>query len=50
VYSAVFADPTEGRTRAEVGLDKPGAAAYVGLGYTYRFNTPLGSSPFITLE
>jgi hypothetical protein len=50
VYSAVFADPTEGRTRAEVGLDKPGAAAYLGLGYTYRFNTPLGSTPLITLE
>lgn len=35
---------------ADAGLDKGGAAAYVGLGFTYRFNTPLGSSPFITLE
>jgi hypothetical protein len=34
----------------EAGLDKGGVLAYLGLGYTYRFNTPLGSSPFVTLE
>jgi hypothetical protein len=34
----------------EAGLDAGGAAGYFGLGYTYRFNTPLGSSPFVTLE
>ena len=50
VYSAVFADPSEGLSRMEVGLDRGGVAGYVGLGYTYRFNTPLGSSPFVTLE
>lgn len=33
-----------------IGLDKGGAAGYVSVGYTYRFNTPLGSSPFVTLE
>ncbi|MGE0550455.1 MAG: hypothetical protein AB7O24_09265 [Kofleriaceae bacterium] len=50
VYSPVFADPSEGLTRMEVGLDRGGVAGYVGAGYTYRFNTPLGSSPFVTLE
>jgi hypothetical protein len=37
-------------TADEIGLDKAGMLAYLGLGYTYRFNTPLGSSPFIILE
>ena len=49
-YSGVFADPTEGYTRDEVGLNKGGVFGYFGAGYTYRFNTPLGSSPFVTLE
>jgi hypothetical protein len=52
-YSRVFSGPedtTDMLTIAEAGLDKGGAAAYVGLGYTYRFRTPLGSAPFITLE
>jgi hypothetical protein len=55
VYSPVLAGPSAGDpsgsfTAAEVGLDKGGATGYFGLGYTYRFNTPLGSSPFVTLE
>jgi len=53
VYSRVFSGPEDVgdmRTIAEVGLDKGGAAAYFGVGYTYRFRTPLGSAPFITLE
>jgi len=52
VYSPVFLapSPSEGFTAREVGLDAGGAAGYFGLGYTYRFNTPLGSSPFIILE
>ncbi len=50
LYSAVFADPADGSTAMQVGLDRGGAAGYLGLGYTYRFNTPLGSSPFVTLE
>jgi hypothetical protein len=33
-----------------VGLDRGGPAGYFGLGYTYRFNTPFGQSPFVTLE
>jgi len=51
-YSAVFAEPAagEGPSAADYGLDKGGADGYVGLGYTYRFNTPIGSSPFVTLE
>jgi hypothetical protein len=53
VYSKVFAGPDdmgESLTIEEAGLDKGGAAGYIGLGYTYRFRTPLGSAPFITLE
>jgi hypothetical protein len=52
LYSAVFADPSDPSLprRSEVGLDQGGAFGYVGIGYTYRFNTPLGGSPFVTLE
>ena len=53
VYSAVFSGPSAQRTgltadgaRARHG----GAAGYFGLGYTYRFNTPFGNSPFVMLE
>ena len=49
VYSAVVSDSVDFMA-SDVGLDKGGAAAYVSLGYTYRFSTPLGSSPFVTLE
>ena len=48
-YSPVFSE--SGYYAAEdIELDQGGAAGYVSLGYTYRFNTPLGSSPFVTLE
>lgn len=54
VYSRVLSGPEDtfdgGFTIAEAGLDKGGAAAYIGFGYTHRFRTPLGSAPFITLE
>jgi len=50
VYSKVFSDPQDGMTAAEWGLDTGGAAGYGGLGYTYRFNTPFGSGPFVSLE
>jgi hypothetical protein len=52
LYSAVFSEPTDGEsyTAAEWGLDKGGAVGYLSIGYTYRFNTPLGRSPFVTLE
>ncbi|HEX8110759.1 MAG TPA: hypothetical protein VF516_23670 [Kofleriaceae bacterium] len=55
VYSPVFSGPgpndASGElTATERGLDTWGAAGYFGLGYTYRFNTPIGSSPFIILE
>jgi hypothetical protein len=32
------------------GLDEASTAVYFGVGYTYRFNTPLGQSPFITFD
>lgn len=49
VYSPVFSGPSDFDIEFS-GLDAGGAAGYLGLGYTYRFNTPLGSSPFVTLE
>jgi hypothetical protein len=54
LYSKVLSGPADDLsslgTAEQVGLDKGGAVGYLGLGYTYRFNTPLGSSPFVTLE
>jgi len=54
VYSPVLSGPSDNMaslgTAAQVGLDKGGVVGYFGLGYTYRFNTPLGSSPFVILE
>ena len=52
-YTAVFSGPADDSSMVSIvnaGLDKGGAVGYFGLGYTYRFNTPLGSSPFVTLE
>ncbi len=52
-YSQVLSGPgmdSSDYTASEVGLNKGGALGYLALGYTRRFNTPLGSSPFITLE
>jgi hypothetical protein len=51
-YSAVFSDPgIDGGLTAEMaGLDVSGGYGYFGIGYTHRFSTPLGSSPFVTLE
>jgi hypothetical protein len=49
-YTKVFSEPADGETAMYWGLDKGGAAGYLGVGYTYRFNTPFGSSPFVTLE
>ena len=34
----------------EAMLDRGGSFGYLGFGYTHRFSTPLGSSPFVTLE
>ena len=42
----VTADPL----LSDLGLDQGGAFAYFGLGYTHRFDTPFGSTPFVTLE
>jgi tetratricopeptide (TPR) repeat protein len=49
-YSPVFSNPMDGLTATEQGLDKGGAVGYVGIGYTYRFNTPFGQAPFVTLD
>jgi hypothetical protein len=51
-YSGVFSEsPSDPMYTSEfVGLDKGGAAGYFAIGYTYRFSTPLGSSPFVTLQ
>jgi hypothetical protein len=51
IYTKAFSEPMDGGpTAAEWGLDKGGRAGYFGVGYTYRFNTPFGSTPFVTLE
>ncbi|MDB4957672.1 MAG: hypothetical protein JWO36_5241 [Myxococcales bacterium] len=51
-YSRVLAEPTDGisPTAMDLGLDKGGPAGYFGVGFTYRFNTPFGQAPFVTLE
>jgi hypothetical protein len=52
LYSRVLSgsEDIDSLTVEQAGLDRGGTAAYIGLGYTYRFRTPLGSAPFITLE
>ncbi len=49
-YTAVFSGPADDMKGAFYYLDTPGSFGYLGLGYTYRFNTPFGSSPFVGLE
>ncbi len=48
VYTAVGGE-TDGMAEA-LRLDEASSMVYFGLGYTYRFNTPLGSSPFFQLQ
>lgn len=53
LYSKVFAspsDPSQGPPADMIGLDQGGAIGYFGLGYTRRFDTPFGQTPFVTLE
>ena len=56
LYTKAFASPSDCMSNsppncaADVGLDSGGRFGYLGLGYTYRFNTPLGQAPFVTLE
>jgi hypothetical protein len=50
IYSKVFSEPMDGTSAMAYGLDTGGAAGYLGLGYTYRFDTPFGSAPFVMLE
>ena len=49
-YTKAFSEPSDGFTAMDWGLDRGGVAGYLGVGYTYRFNTPFGSMPFVTLE
>lgn len=54
-YSSVFSDPGTNDFGDDVsaraaGLDTTSGYGYFGIGYTHRFSTPLGSSPFVTLE
>jgi hypothetical protein len=51
LYTRAFSEPMDGSgTAAERGLNEGGRAAYLSFGYTYRFQTPFGSTPFVTLE
>ncbi|HET6612436.1 MAG TPA: hypothetical protein VFG83_10615 [Kofleriaceae bacterium] len=45
--AAQDADPLDA---GAYGLDEPGTAYTFTVGYSYRFSTPFGSSPLITLE
>ncbi|HTR54551.1 MAG TPA: proline-rich domain-containing protein [Kofleriaceae bacterium] len=52
-YTAVLVSPSADSGSApadQIGLDTGGAYAYIGVGYTYRFDTPFGQAPFVTLE
>jgi hypothetical protein len=49
LYTAAFSEPSDGMTKEYWGLDKGGLAAYLGFGYTYRFDTPFGTTAFVTL-
>ena len=35
---------------ADYGLDEGGSTVYFGIGYTHRFDTPFGSSPFFVVQ
>lgn len=35
---------------SDYGLDQASSSVYVGFGYTHRFSTPFGSSPFFVLQ
>jgi hypothetical protein len=47
LYTRPFSEPGDAASR---GLARGGAAGYFSLGYTYRFQTPFGTTPFVTLE
>lgn len=49
-YTKVLGGPSDDPNGMAVGLDAGGAFGYLGVGYTYRFNTPFGAMPFVTLE
>jgi tetratricopeptide (TPR) repeat protein len=55
VYTPILSGPSlddgSGQfTAEERGLDTWGATGYLGIGYTFRFNTPVGATPLIILE
>jgi hypothetical protein len=47
LYTAGSSDSV---SAAGYDLDRGSSAMMIGAGYTYRFNTPFGQSPFVTLE
>jgi hypothetical protein len=47
-YTRAF--DSSGISAEDYALDGFTPGFVVALGYTYRFNTPFGSSPFVTLE
>jgi hypothetical protein len=48
IYTRAF--DSSGIDAQDYSLDGASRAFVAALGYTYRFNTPFGSSPFVTLE
>jgi hypothetical protein len=49
-YSKALGYPSDDPDGMAEGLDAAGSVAYLGVGYTYRFNTPFGVMPLVTLE
>ena len=49
-YTKVIGGPDYDTDGMLVGLDQGGEFGYIGVGYTYRFNTPFGAMPLVTLE
>lgn len=49
-YTRALSDPSDGYSASAWGLDRGGIVGTLGFGYMYRFNTPFGRSPFLSLE
>ena len=55
IYSPILSGPSANDgsgafTAEERGLNTWGGIGYLSIGYTYRFNTPIGATPLIILE
>lgn len=49
-YTRALSEPMNGLPAHSWGLDEGGNVISLGFGYTYRFSTPVGAMPFLSLE